>query len=312
MNSLWAFVLIAAAAAIFVFLIAPALLIFYSVFHRKKAIPFEKYNQKKYQNHYYIPYLGRIAEARDFIRQYPVKKVWAKSRDGLRLYGEYYDNGSRRTAILFHGIGAEIYTNLSSQARFLYKNGFNVLLACHRGHVPSEGGWTTIGLREQYDVRDWALWAEQNGAEDVLLYGVSMGGASIALASDKLGGTNVRAMVVDSGFYSVYEQMRRDARKMHIPRIMLPAQWILAKLFLRVDLKTCTADSLKNSSVPVLFIHGTEDETVECRWSKVNFDACSAPEKLLIVDGAPHTLSLLSDEKTVSEALTGFINEYFK
>ena len=46
MNSLWAFVLIAAAAAIFVFLIAPALLIFYSVFHRKKAIPFEKYNQK--------------------------------------------------------------------------------------------------------------------------------------------------------------------------------------------------------------------------------------------------------------------------
>ena len=119
-------------------------------------------------------------------------------------------------------------------------------------------------------------------------------------------------MVVDSGFSAVYEQMRRDARKMHIPRIMLPAQWILAKLFLRVDLKTCTADSLKNSSVPVLFIHGTEDETVECRWSKVNFDACSAPKKLLIVDGAPHTLSLLSDEKTVSEALTGFINEYFK
>lgn len=310
--SAWAIVLIAVSAAAVVFLIAPALMIFFAVFYRKKVIPFEEYNLEKFKNHYYLPYLGRIAEAREYIRQYPVTHVTAVSRDGLTLCGDYYDNGSKRTAILFHGIGAEVYTNLSSQARFMYQNGFNVLLCCHRAHTPSGGHWTTIGLKEQYDVITWTRWAEEHGAEDILLYGVSMGGASVAYASDKLGGTRVRAAVIDSGFYSVYEQMLRDAAKMHIPGLMVPAQRILAKLFLHVDLKSNTADSLKNSEVPVLFIHGTGDETVECKWGRLNYEVCASPKELLIVEGAPHTLNLLYDEKTVGKALTGFIDKYFK
>ncbi|MEE1104783.1 MAG: hypothetical protein UH083_02380, partial [Ruminococcus sp.] len=78
--------------------------------------------------------------------------------------------------------------------------------------------FTTIGLRERYDVLDWVRYAEQRGAKDILLYGVSMGAAGVAYASPLLGGTRVRAMVMESGFYSIYEQMRRDAYKNNIPR----------------------------------------------------------------------------------------------
>ena len=49
----WGIILIAAAAAVFLFVIAPALLIFIAVFYHKKAIPFEQYDLKKYQNHLY-------------------------------------------------------------------------------------------------------------------------------------------------------------------------------------------------------------------------------------------------------------------
>ena len=42
--------------------------------------------------------------------------------------------------------------------------------------------------------------------------------------TDRLKNTAVKAMVIDSGFYSVYEQMKRDAHKNHIPGIMV--HWV--------------------------------------------------------------------------------------
>ena len=304
-------IMITVSAAFFLFLLAPAFVIFFAVFGRKKAPPFEQYDLNKFKDHYYIPYLGRIAEAREWLKAKPHSEVSVLSRDGLTLRGDCYDQGKERTAILFHGIGAELYTNLSAHARFLYKSGFNVILACHRAHGRSGGRWTTIGLREQYDVLSWAKRAEELGAKEILLYGVSMGGASVSFASDKLEGTAVRAIVVDSGFYSVYEQMRRDAKKNHIPGLMIPAQCFLARLLLRVNIKSTTAEPLASSRVPVFFIHGTDDETVECRWARVNYDACSEPKKLLLVEGAPHTLSILKDPVNTEKELSDFMDLYF-
>ena len=305
-------IIIAALAAFVIFLLAPALLIFFAVFGRKKAVPFEEYDMEKFKNHYYIPYLGRIAEAREWLKAKPHTEVDVLSYDGLTLRGDYYDRGIHRTAILFHGIGAELYTNLSAHARFLYKSGFNVLLACHRSHGRSDGRWTTIGIREQYDVLSWINRAQELGAEEILLYGVSMGGASVSYASDKLNGTAVKAMVIDSGFYSVYEQMRRDVRKNHIPGIMVPAQRILARLFLRVDIKSATTETLAHTCVPAFFLHGTNDETVEYRWGLANYNACSSTKKLLLVEGAPHTLSILKNPEKTEKELTNFIDLYFK
>ena len=304
-------IIIAVSAAFTVFYLAPALLIFFAVFGRKKAVPFEEYNLKRFKNHYYIPYLGRIAEARDRLKARPHMEVEVLSYDGLTLRGDYYDRGAKKTAVLFHGIGAEMYTNLSAHARFLYKSGFNVLLACHRAHGRSGGRWTTIGLRERYDVLSWADRAKELGAEEILLYGVSMGGASVAFASDRLDPAAVKAVVVDSGFYSVHEQMKRDAHKNHIPGMMIPAQRFLAKLFLRVDIRDNTADTLAKSRVPVLFLHGSADETVEHRWARVNCDACSEPKKLVLIEGAPHTLSILKDPQKTEKELSVFIETYF-
>lgn len=307
----WAIIVVAALAAFVIFLAAPALLIFFAVFYRKKAIPFEQYDLEKFKGHYYIPYLGRIAAARGALQAYDHVEVETISRDGLTLRGDWYDRGSRRTAVLFHGIGAEMYTNLSAQALFLTRCGFNVLLTCNRAHGKSEGRFTTIGLREREDVVSWVQWAEEHGADEILLYGVSMGASMVAYASDRLKNTAVKAMVIDSGFYSVYEQMKRDAHKNHIPGIMVPAQRLLAKLFLRVDLKEATADTLRRAETPAFFLHGTADETVECRWCQINYEACAAPKELLLAEDAPHTLSILRDPETVEKRLKSFFAQYF-
>lgn len=309
--ALWAILVLTAVGLFVLFLLLPALLVFFAVFGKKKALPFEQYDLKKFSSHYYIPYLGRIAEARQKLQGYAHTGVTVTSADGLRLYGELYDRGSDRTAILFHGINAEMYTNLSAQGLFLYESGFNVLLTCQRAHAKSEGRFTTIGLRERYDVLDWVRYAEQNGAKEILLYGVSMGAAGVAYASPLLNGTRVRGMVIDSGFYSIYEQMRRDACKNHIPKIMLPAQWVLARLLLGVDIKETAADALAKTSVPAFFVHGTADKTVEYRWAQTNCQACASPKQLLLAENAPHTLCMIEQPETVKRELKGFFEQYF-
>jgi len=310
--ALWAIIALTAAGLFVFFLLIPAVLVFFAVFGKKKAIPFEQYDLKKFSSHYYIPYLGRIADARKRLKAYPHSAVTITSADGLRMYGEFYDRGSDRTAILFHGINAEMYTNISAQSLFLYESGFNVLMTCQRAHGKSEGHFTTIGLRERYDVRDWVRYVEQSSAKDILLYGVSMGAAGVAYASPLLGGTRVRAMVLDSCFYSIYEQMRRDAYKRNIPKIMLPAQWVLAKLLLRVNIKESTASALAKTTVPAFFLHGTGDETVECRWAQTNCEACASPKQLLLAENAPHTLSMLEQPEIVKRELKGFFEQYFQ
>lgn len=305
-------ILIIALAAALLFFVIPAVLIFFAVFYRKTPVPFEEYNLKKYKNHYFVPYAGRVGEARKVMRARAMTRAEVTAKDGVTLRGAYYDNGSKRTAILFHGINSEIYTNLSPQASFLYQQSFNVLLVWHRGHAESGGRWTTIGLREQYDVPLWVDWAKEHGADEVLLYGVSMGAATVAYASDKLDGGIVKGMVIDSGFYSVYEQMKRDQKRMHIPAVMLPAMSVMAKWFLKADIKETTADSLRNTRIPALFIHGERDETVEYKWSVKNYEACASEKDFILVKNAPHTLSIVENPKEVGKKLTAFINVYFK
>lgn len=306
----WVILLIAAFAALVIFLIAPVVFIFVAVFSRKETKPFEEYDWEKFKDHYYVPFLGRIEAARSFVRGHSVKRVSVMSYDGLKLSGDYYDLGCKRTAILFHGFNAEVYTNLSVHAELMMKLGFNVLLPVHRAHGRSEGRWSGIGLREQNDVLSWVNWAERHGSKQILLYGVSMGAAAVAYASDRLGSTNVSAVVLDSCYYSVYEQMKRDVEKLHIPRVVLPGQWVLAKLFLRIDIKSPTTNALKRASAPTLFIHGTGDETVYCQWGEKNYEACAAEKELLLIKDAPHTLSLLKDETKAGGKIAEFIHTY--
>ena len=239
---------------------------------------------------------------------HPVSTV---SYDGLKLYGEYYDGGYPSTAIIFHGLGAEMYTNCSGQADFFRRNGFNVLLICHRSHGQSEGHWTTIGLREKKDVFSWIQWSQKQGATQILLYGLSMGASAIAYASDTLDPDIVRGIVLDSCYYSVHEQMRSDAIKRHIPKILLLTERLMAGIFFHVDIKTPTTAALSHAKCPVLVVQGTNDLTVDPHWGQVIYDACASPKEFLLMENGHHTLSFLEDRQRAEQVLLSFVRHYF-
>ena len=71
--------------------------------------------------------------------------------------------------------------------------------------------------------------------------------------------------------------------------------------------KDCsTVDALKQTTIPVLFIHGTDDKFVPIRMTYENYMACASPKRLLVVPGAAHGMSYCVEKETYKRAALEF------
>ena len=77
----------------------------------------------------------------------------------------------------------------------------------------------------------------------------------------------------------------------------------------RIDLDArdySTLDAMAECEVPVLFVHGTDDSFVPISMTYENYKACAAPKRLLVVPGAEHATSWLTDRPAYGKALVEF------
>ncbi|MBP3701251.1 MAG: alpha/beta hydrolase, partial [Lachnospiraceae bacterium] len=78
-----------------------------------------------------------------------------------------------------------------------------------------------------------------------------------------------------------------------------------------------TLDALEQNQVPVLFIHGSDDDFVPIEMTYENFKKCKAEKRLLVVPGAGHAMSYYTDKKRYEETVLDFwadfdgITDYF-
>ena len=68
-----------------------------------------------------------------------------------------------------------------------------------------------------------------------------------------------------------------------------------------------TVESVKKSSVPILFIHGNSDNFVPCEMSEINYQAIKNRAELLLVENADHGLGFLVDTEKVYKTLENFL-----
>ena len=126
------------------------------------------------------------------------------SDDGLELHA-YRVDGSvpHRYAVLCHGYQNNA-TGMASYGKHLFDLGYTVLLPDARGHGESEGDYIGMGWPERRDVVRWCqqLIAEDPEAE-IVLYGVSMGAATVMMASGEADlPVQVRCVIEDCGYTS--------------------------------------------------------------------------------------------------------------
>lgn len=295
-----------------IFAAAPAAFIYHFIFSRKDNSL--KLTERDLIGTRYEPYMDELVAADRFIRSKITDKVKITARDGAVLTGDYLDNGSKNTVIFVHGYCGNPISNFCLQARHLYDMGFNELFINQRAHGESGGKRHGLGLIEQYDILKWIELEEAKpGVKNILLYGSSMGSASIAYASDKIKSEKVKGMVIDCAFSSVSKQLYYDSRQRRIPpRLVIPIIRVIARLELKEDINTTCGESLAKTSIPALFIHGTGDTTVPYENVIENYNACASEKTLITVDGAQHIVDYAAGEDQTKEGLLEFINKYLK
>ena len=241
--------------------------------------------------------------------------------DGLRLWAAVVPGreGCRRWAVCMHGYH-DTYESMGAIARHYHELGWNVLLPDQRGHGRSEGDYVGWGYDERLDVLSWVNWIARKDPEaEVLLHGVSMGAATVLMATGGVLPRQVKAAVSDCAYTSIEAELRHllTGAKTELP-VRLP----FAVLFYRLrktalrragfDLRLAApVEAVGRSKTPTLFIHGADDDFVPTSMVDTLYQAARCPKDLLRVPGAGHAASVGTDETLYWATVDDFIHTYF-
>ena len=247
----------------------------------------------------------------------PKQDVSIEAGDGITLYGSYIpaEGEAVRTVLLAHGYHSSADKDFSGIMQFYHENGCNLLAIEERAHMRSGGTYITMGLRESEDVKRWCdLLNREYGAESMPLYlhGISMGAATVMMTQGEDLPENVAGIIADCGFTSPYDiAVAVMKTKMKGP-VRPVVSWVnqISKRVAGIDLKEkSTVTILKKAEIPMLFVHGTLDDFVPVHMTIKSYQACAAPKKIMLVDGATHAMSWLADTERYKEAICTFFAE---
>lgn len=233
------------------------------------------------------------------------------SHDGLKLSGRLYmadrvsDTVNDRYVLLVHGFHSNGIMEFSSIARFYLEHGVNVLLIDNRASGESEGRYITYTAREQTDVYAWTEqlieYAKGAGHSPVIsIHGMSMGAATALTLTDRLDTAYVRAIVSDCGYTSTKGQIMYTLKHMQLPaRLMYGLYRFMCRLKGLYDPDRCNpVEHLHDNRIPVVIIHGEEDDVVPEHMANELKEACTGKGARLILNSqAGHTESFYDSEE---------------
>ncbi len=247
------------------------------------------------------------------ILKIPYESVYITSHDGLRLHGRYYHKADGLPlAIQCHGYKSTPMRDFSGGAVMTMEMGFNVLLIEQRAHEKSEGNTICFGGKEKYDLLRWIDYAINRFGEQtkIMLYGISMGAATVILASALELPKNVLGAVADCPYSSAKAIIKNTIRSMGLPAAVLyPLVRLGGIIFGKIDAsKVDVALAAKNRRIPILLIHGTGDTFVPCYMSDEIYGGISDDGlcSLNKFDGAEHGISYLHETTRYIELVREF------
>ena len=232
-----------------------------------------------------------------------------------KLVGRIRINNPKKFVILVHGYMAD-YKSMQTYAKAFQDFGFSFLCTENRAHGESEGKSAGMGWLDKNDLKKWIKYLIKTYGEDIeiVLFGVSMGGATVCMTSGLELPENVKCIISDCAYDNVLNQFEHVAKSyMKIPpKIALKILDSYAEI--RAGYRLQDADAVKQvkkTKVPILFIHGTKDSFVPCYMVENLYNA--TPENLrekYIVEGAEHSECHAKDFDKYNKVVENFINKY--
>jgi uncharacterized protein len=259
----------------------------------------------------WVPYfLGGIATTRRF--QYndrenagltpasfglKFEEVSFSAKDGVPLAGWWVPAADARgTVVLVHGLNRS-RIEMVRKTPFLNRKGWNALLFDLRHHGKSGGTVSSFGHFEKLDVHAAADWARARSSGPLVLWGVSLGGASTTLAAAE--DPSVAALVCDSSYRSLRDTVDHHltlARSWRwwmrvVPSWPVGAEvlyWIGRRGGFDVDAVDVRAAAARMAGRPALFVCNAGDRRMP---AEIAFDLKAAAgdrARVLVVPGNSH------------------------
>jgi fermentation-respiration switch protein FrsA (DUF1100 family) len=120
----------------------------------------------------------------------------------------------------------------------------------------------------------------------------------------------VNCVLPDCGYSSPRAIIWKVNRYLKFPLILYPFIRLGGILFGRFDLEeTSPIEAVQKCRVPLILIHGEADGFVPCEMSRLVYEACVSPKKIVTVPGAGHGLSFPVDKEGYLKALADFQQE---
>lgn len=259
----------------------------------------------------YDPYREEMRKLFRQLQDRPFEFVTAESHDGLLLSGRYYHVADGAPLdICFHGYRSSPLTDFSGGSSLSQELGHNLLLVDQRAHGKSQGRTITFGIKERRDVLQWVRYAVERFGEDVqiLLYGISMGGATVLMASDLELPKNVKGIIADCPYASPMDIILHVGKGNPIPNWLIRplvrlGAWVYGGFVLD---ETDAIRSVEQAKVPILILHGEADTFVPPEMS----DIVSVNPQLVsrhTVANANHGLSFLENTPQYCRIVKDFV-----
>jgi len=203
----------------------------------------------------------------------------------------------------------------------LQEAGYPQLSIAYRNDVdqPADpSGYHQYGMTEWEDVSAAAAFARDNGAREIVFAGYSSGASHVLSYVFRHNFDDIAGVIVDSPNIDLGSTIDFRGSQENLPVIPIsvpPTMAWVAKFFtsLRIDVNWRSLDYIEKAErslrIPVLAIHGTEDESIPISQSIAFEEAKPELVDLLRVEGAGHVGSSAADFDGYMAAVLRFLQD---
>lgn len=244
------------------------------------------------------------------------KWYYLNERDNVIVsFAHKQPNYTNKWVVVVHGYG-ESSLSMNKYGEMFFDEGYNVLLVDNEYHGESEGNHISMGYYDSQNVLNWCeeiVKADKNS--EIVLFGLSMGASTVMNASNKDLNpvVNIKAVVEDCGYTSMDDiftyQLYKDYGLPRFPIISAVDTLNYFKNGYRFNDIT-PYKSVENTDIPMLFIHGDEDDYVPFEMVDKLYNAHQGEKELYIVEGAKHANSIDVDNERYKETVLKFVKKY--
>lgn len=228
----------------------------------------------------------------------PFEDVWipVSSSPEEKLHGWWIPNpATRRVMLYLHGNGGNIATNLEHAVR-MRNLGASVLIIDYRGYGRSTGRFPSESRVYEDAETAWQYLVHERSINphEIVIYGHSLGGAiGIELASHH---PEAAGLITESAFTSIVDMARNERAYSWLPVGLLVRQ------------KFASLEKVPSLKMPVLFIHGVDDEIAPHRMSEQLYNAAPGVKKLVLIEGAVHEDCAINGGEKYESAVRSFLS----